>query len=79
MSEYENPPEYNEYLEKVVLELDDYNERMFRQIIKLIRNLKSQNYTKNEIYTKLKTDLRKYEDFSDDEILLPLLEKEGLI
>lgn len=79
MSEYENPQEYNEYLEKVVLELDDYNERIFRQIIKLIRNLKSQNYTKNRIYTKLKTDLRKYEDFSDDEILLPLLEKEGLI
>lgn len=70
---------YNEYLAKAMTELSDYNEIMFRKIIKMIRLLKSAGFTKDQIYRQLKKDLKPYEDFGDDEILLPLLEREVLV
>ena len=79
MSRYQNPKEYDEYLEKVKLELDDYNEIMFRKILRMTSILKDLGLTKDQIYKRLKIDLAPFEDFGDDEMLLPLLEKEGLI
>jgi len=70
---------YNEYLAKAMTELSDYNEIMFRKIIKMIRLLKSAGFAKDQIYSQLKKDLKPYEDFGDDKILLPLLEMEVLV